>query len=154
VYPIVNENLTDGRAVGTGLMVTFAPTGNWRLVASHSFLDLNIDPHGQDINRGKFADGSTPRHQLGLRSSIDLGGVQVDVFLRHIGEIRRDPQIVSGEGIPAYTELDLRMAYPWSQFEFAVALQNLLHDHHLEFGSPAYRGEIERSVHASVVWRR
>ena len=37
-------------------------------------------------------------------------GVQIDAFLRREGVIRHDPQIVSGEGIPAYTELDLRAA--------------------------------------------
>jgi iron complex outermembrane receptor protein len=153
VYPIINQNLTDGRALGGEALVNFSPTGAWRLAASYSYLDLNMDPHGQDANRGRFADGSTPRHQFGLRSSIDIGSMQIDAFLRHVGRIRRDPQIVSGEGIAAYTELDLRLAHAWKRVEFAVALHNLLHDSHLEFGSPAQRGEIERSVLATIAWR-
>ena len=78
----------------------------------------------------------------------------VDAFLRHISAIRRDPQIVTGEGLPAYTELDLRTAYLWDQFELALDLRNLLHEEHLEFGSEAHRGLIERSIHASITWRR
>jgi iron complex outermembrane receptor protein len=154
IYPVFNENLTDGRALGAEALVSYSPTDNWRLNASYSYLDLNITPHGQDANRGEFADGSTPRHQFGLRSAVDLGRLQLDAFLRCIGAIRRDPQIVSGEGIAGYTELDLRAAYKWRRFEFAVDLQNLLHKHHLEFGAPAQRGEIQRSVLASVAWRR
>jgi iron complex outermembrane receptor protein len=154
VYPIVNQNLTDGRALGAEARVEFLPLDNWRLVASYSYLDLDIDPHGEDANRGQFADGSTPRHQFGLRSALDLGPLRIDAFLRHLTDIRREPQIVSGEGIAGYTELDLRIASSWRELEFALKLRNLLHDHHLEFGAPAQRGEIERSVFASVSWRR
>lgn len=154
VYPIVNENLTDGRALGADALVNFSPTSNWRLTASYSWLDLDITPQGQDQNRGRFADGSTPRHQFGLRSAIDIGSLQIDAFLRRIGAIRRDPQIVTGEGIPAYAELDLRVAHAWDHVELAVTLQNLLHDQHVEFGAPAQRGGIERSVRASIVWRK
>jgi iron complex outermembrane recepter protein len=154
VYPVINENLTDGRAAGVDALVHFAPADSWRLTAIYSFLDMNISPRGQDLNRGQFVDGSTPRHQLGLRSAVDVGPVQIDAFLRRIDAIRRDPQITTGEGIPGYTELDLRVARQWKEIEFAVTLQNLLHDQHLEFGTPAHRGGIERSVHASIVWQR
>jgi iron complex outermembrane receptor protein len=154
VVPVINENLNDGRAVGVEALVTFSPIQSWRLTGSYSNLSLKIEPHGQDINRGKFAEGSTPRNQFGLRSAIDLAaGFQIDAFLRHIGAIRKDPLIVNGEGISAYTELDLRIARAWNRIELAVAGQNLLHAHHLEFGAPAQRGQIERSLYASVAWR-
>lgn len=153
VVPIINENLSDGRAAGFEALVTFSPVESWRLTASYSNLSLKIEPHGQDLNRGRFAEGSTPRNQFGLRSAIDLAGFQIDAFLRHIGAIRHDPQIVTGEGIPAYTELDLRIARAWNRIELALAGRNLLHAHHPEFGSPAHRGQIERSVYASIAWR-
>ena len=154
VYPIINENLTDARAMGAEALVEFLPIENWRLIASYSYLDLDVDTHGEDINRGQFADGSTPRHQFGLRSAIDVGPLRIDAFLRHVTELRREPQIVTGEGIAGYTELDLRVAGDWRQLEFALKLRNLLHDHHPEFGAPDHRGEIERSVFASIAWRR
>ncbi|HWL63962.1 MAG TPA: TonB-dependent receptor [Steroidobacteraceae bacterium] len=153
VLPIINQNLTDGRAVGAEALVSYSPQASWRLTASYSYLDLNIDPHGQDINRGQFADGSTPRHQLGLRAAVDIGPVQLDAFLRHVSRIRRDPQIVSGEGIKGYTDLDLRLAYSRRQLQLVLALQNLLHHDRLEFGAPDERGGVERSLRASVIWR-
>jgi iron complex outermembrane recepter protein len=154
VYPISNENLTDGRALGAEALVELLPVENWRLIVSYSYLDLNIDPRGQDNNRGQFADGATPRHQFGLRSAIDLGPVRIDAFLRHLTDIRREPQIVTGEGIAGYTELDLRVSGDWRQLELALKLRNLLHEDHLEFGAPTHRGGIERSAFASVTWRR
>jgi iron complex outermembrane receptor protein len=153
VFPVRNENLTNGRAAGGELLVTFAPRTDWRLTGSYAYVDVNINPRGQDNNRGQFLDGATPRHQIGLRSAFDLGDWQVDAFVRHLSRIRREPQIVTGEGIPGYTELDLRIAYLKGAAEFALVGQNLLHDEHVEFGSPDTRGGIERAVHASVTWR-
>jgi iron complex outermembrane receptor protein len=153
VVPVANQNLTDGRAAGGEALVTFSPLDSWRLTASYSNLSLKIEPRGLDINRGRLAAGSTPRNQFGLRSALDLAGIQFDAFIRHVGAIRSDPQIVTGEGLPAYTELDLRIARGWNRTELALSGQNLLHDHHLEFGPPAHRGEIERSVYASIAWR-
>jgi iron complex outermembrane receptor protein len=154
VIPIVNQNLTDGRATGAEALVSFAPRDSWRLTGSYSYLNVKLVPRGEDLNRGRFADGSTPRHQVGLRSAMDVGSVQVDAFLRYVGDIRRDPQIVTGEGIASYTELDLRVARVWSGFEFALTGRNLLHDEHIEFGPAAQRGAIERSVHAGIAWRQ
>ncbi|MDQ2639929.1 MAG: TonB-dependent receptor [Pseudomonadota bacterium] len=153
VVPIINQNLTDGRALGAEALVSYSPHASWRFTASYSYLDVNIDPRGQDANRGQFADGSTPRHQLGLRAAVDLGALQLDAFLRQVSRIRREPQIVSGEGIDGYTDLDLRLAWSRRQLEFVLALQNLLHHDRVEFGAPEQRGGVERSLRATLIWR-
>jgi hypothetical protein len=47
----------------------------------------------------------------------------------------------------------LRLAWQASdQLEVSLVGQNLLHDHHVEFGPPVARGEIERSVYGKVTW--
>lgn len=153
VIPIINRNLTDARALGAEALVSFSPTDRWKLTASYAWLDLDLDPQGMDLNRGVFADGATPRHQLGLRAAWDLGPVQLDGFLRHVSRIRREPQIVTGEGIPGYTDVDLRIAYLRGRLEWALALRNLLHHDRLEFGAPDQRGGVERSIRATLVWR-
>jgi iron complex outermembrane recepter protein len=153
VTPIINQNLNDGRALGAEALVSYSPNASWRLTASYSYLDLDIDPRGMDINRGQYADGATPRHQLGLRAAVDVGPLQLDAFLRHVSRIRREPQIVTGEGIDGYTDLDLRLAYGHRQLELVLALQNLLHHDRLEFGAPDQRGGVERSLRATVIWR-
>jgi outer membrane receptor for monomeric catechols len=135
-------------------MASFTPLENWRLIGTYTFFDLNIVPHGEDLNRSAFLDGATPRHRFSLRSAMDIRGVQLDAFLRRVGPVRREPQIVTGEGIAGYTELDLRGAKVWREYEFEVMLRNLLHKEHVEFGAPDQRGGIERSVYAGVTWRR
>lgn len=154
-FPIVNLNLTDARSQGAELLATVSPRENWRLIASYGYVYLDMRPHGVDRNRGVFLDGATPRHQFSLRSQLDLpGGLQLDAQFRHSTQIEREPQIVSGAGIDAYSELDLRLAWQASeQVEVSLVGQNLLHDHHVEFGAPAARGEIERGVYGKVTWQ-
>ncbi len=154
ILPLRAENLTSGRASGIETFVTYAPIAPLRISASYSYLDLSLDPAGADLNRGQFFEGSTPRHQFGLRSSADLPGrFRLDALFRRIAAIRQIPEIVSGEGFPGYSSLDLRLAWDgWRQMEIALVGQNLLHDHHLEFGPPAARGEVQRGVYAKVAW--
>lgn len=154
-FPVVNVNLTDARSQGAELLTTFSPSDGWQLVASYAYIYLDMQPHGEDLNRGVFLEGATPRQQFSLRSLFDLpGGLQLDAQFRHSTQLERQPDIVEGPGIDAYSELDLRFAWQASeQLEVSLVGQNLLHDHHVEFGPPAARGEIERSVYGKVTWQ-
>ena len=154
-FPVMNVNLTDARSEGAELLTTFSPTDGWRLIASYAYIYLDMQPHGGDLNRGAFLEGTTPRQQFSLRSLLDLpGGLQLDAQFRHSTELERQPEIVAGPGIDPYSELDVRLAWQASeQLELALVGQNLLHDHHVEFGTPAARGEIERSVYGKVTWQ-
>jgi iron complex outermembrane receptor protein len=154
IVPVLNQNLSEADSHGLEALVTFAPRDNWRLSATYSYLDLSIDPHGDDLNRGSFYEGATPRHQASLRSLLDLpGGLQLDAHLRYASDSRRIPEIVTGEGIDGYTELDVRIAWEASeQLEISVLGRNLLDERHAEFGTPEARGEIERSVYAKLAW--
>jgi iron complex outermembrane recepter protein len=154
VRPLRNRNLSDGRAQGGEVLATISPYARWRVTATYAYLDLRIDAQGQDQNRGRFLDGATPRHQFSVRSFLDLpANVQVDAQLRSLSRVRRLPVVVSGAGIPGYTELDVRLAWRgWRQIELALVGQNLLHDHHPEFGPAEQRGEIQRGVYGKVAW--
>jgi iron complex outermembrane receptor protein len=62
--------------------------------------------------------------------------------------------VVTGAGIDAYTELDVRVGWRASeQWDLALVGQNLLDDGHAEFGPLESRGEIERSVLLKATWR-
>jgi iron complex outermembrane receptor protein len=156
IIPIVNKNLTDGHARGFEVMASVAPVDWWRVTLTSAGTWLELTAHGQDLNRGRFLDGATPRHQAGLRSLVDLGrDWEVDASLRHLTAIRRLPSVPNGQGLPGYAELDLRLGWrATSDLNVAIVGQNLLHARHAEFGAPASRGEIQRGVYASISWRR
>jgi iron complex outermembrane receptor protein len=154
IVPIINQNLTDGWTKGVETLLTYSPNSFLRLSGSHSYLHMNLVPHGQDLNRGRFLAGATPRHQIGLRSYLDLPqSFQFDAEFRHLTAVTKLPTITNGTGFPGYSELDARIGWRgWKQAEISIIGQNLLHDHHMEFGSPATRGEIRRSVYAKIAW--
>lgn len=154
VIPISSANLTDGRTRGVETLISYSPLERWRLSASYSYLDMSLYPAGQDINRGKFYEGASPRHQFGLSSYLTLPrGFELDAHFRHVSRLESLPEIPTGEGIPDYSELDLRLSWHASeQMTVSLVAQNLLNDHHLEFGTPAARGEIERSVYVKLTW--
>ena len=155
IVPIINDNKTDGTTRGIETQINYFPLTTWRIVANYSYLDVQLDPRGLDINRGAFFAGSTPRHQFGLRSFSDLpGDFQLDVHFRYLSKIRHLPEIVNGDGIGEYAEMDVRLAKQLSkQLEISLVGQNLLHDRHIEFGTPEARGEIQRGMYIKMVWR-
>ena len=154
VIPIRNRNLTDGFSRGAELLATVSPRENWRLMATYSYIDISLDIHGQDQNRGRHLEDATPRHQFGVRSFLDLAAsIQLDAQLRSVGTIRRLPVIVTGEGIAGYTELDVRISWRgWRDVELSFVGQNLLHDRHPEFGAPASRGDAQRGAYGKIAW--
>jgi iron complex outermembrane recepter protein len=154
VRPIVNRNLTDGHIRGLETLLMFSPFEQWRLSASYSYLEVSLDSPGLDLNRSEFYDGATPRHQFALGSYLNLpGGFELDAHFRRHSPIRRMPPVSTGQGIPAYSELDLRLSWRASpRMRISLVGQNLLHDRHVEFGTPAARGPIRRGISAKVVW--
>jgi iron complex outermembrane receptor protein len=154
VVPLRYENLTHGHAHGVEALATFTPTAWWRLSATSSSLVLRLSPEGLDANGGRFLEGATPRHQLGLRSYLDLPrSFQVDALFRHLTAVRQLPQTGPTTELPGYAELDVRVAWRgWRQAELSLVGQNLLHDQHVEFGAAAMRGEIERAVSGRIAW--
>jgi iron complex outermembrane recepter protein len=155
IIPITNENRTDGRADGVELQTVLSPTSRWRLTGTYSYVSLHLQPRGLDLNRGKLLERATPRHQLGLRSSIDLpAGFEMDAQLRGVTAVESSPQIPAGERIPGYAELDVRLAWnDGDRIELSLVGQNLLHDHHAELATASFGGEVERAVYARVVYQ-
>jgi iron complex outermembrane receptor protein len=148
VIPILNKNLTDGVAKGGEAAVTLTPIRPWRLVANYSYILLTLDPKGQDLNGGRYFEGRTPRNQFTLQSFLDLPAhFQLDALFRYASSVPAATQLVPGQPIPAYGEIDLRAAWRWQRLEFSVVGRNLLHDHRREIPGG---GEIERSVYLKV----
>ncbi|WP_340644414.1 TonB-dependent receptor [Phenylobacterium sp.] len=149
VFPLVIKNGMRGETYGVEAWATWQVREGWRLSAGASALhkDLSLDPASRDIFGVDFA-GNDPDYQLSLRSHMNLSPtVGLDLDLRSIDGLK-------SPAVPAYTELDARLAWRVSdQVELAVVGENLLNDQHLEFvnGSLARR-EIPRSVRASLRW--
>jgi iron complex outermembrane receptor protein len=136
-------NLGQANTCGLELWSRWQATQRWRLVAGLVLQDIDASlREGSRDSSGALGIGTNdPSSYWSLRSSHELSdSVQAELALRRVGRL---PQ----PSVPAYYELDLRMAWqPRARMELALAGQNLLHASHAEFGPPATRRMIERAV--------
>jgi iron complex outermembrane receptor protein len=144
--PFYLGNGQEGTASGGELTADYRATSTWRLRAGYTHLHLHLrNKPGSTAPAPTYTD---PEHQFFLRSTLDLPGqVEWDATYRHVSRL-------ISQNVPAYSELDMRLAWnPTPRWEWSVVGQNLLHDHHGEFNSSTSRQEIARSVYGKVTWR-
>jgi iron complex outermembrane receptor protein len=154
VFPVLNRNLTSGHTRGAELLAEWSPLPTWHLTGSYTHIDMSLTPNGEDLNRGEWLEGSTPRSLAGLRSLLILAErFELDAQLRYQSRIRSIPVAVTLENsqVDDYVELDLRMGWQVSEdWNLSLVGQNLLHDEHAEFGPIDQRGNLERSAYLKV----
>jgi iron complex outermembrane receptor protein len=148
-FPVVIANGQQGESYGAELTADYRVTDWWRLRAGYTELQIHIRPKpgSTDTSHGS-SESHDPNHQVFLRSTMDLPGhLQFAPAFRYVSGI-------ANQSVPDYAELDVRLAWtPTPKLELSIVGQNLLHDHHPEFGAPASRQEIERGMYGKVVWR-
>jgi iron complex outermembrane receptor protein len=151
VIPFRVGNDLRGDTYGAELAADWRVSPRWRWSAAYSFLAIQLQVlHGADPS-SVSAEGASPRHQLFLRSSVDLArGVELDVSFRHVAEL-------AGLNVDAYDTADLRLGWrPRPDLELSLVGQNLLAGSHAEFAPdiiPTHPTAVERGVYGNVVWR-
>ena len=150
---IVIKKNQDAETYGGEITATWLPVSWWKVRANYSLLYLNAHPvnGGTDTISERRAEGSSPHHQAGVFSSIDLPhGFELAAGLRYVDAL---PAL----NVPSYTALDLRVGWQMSEsVEFSVVGKNLFDRRHVEF-TPTTIGtastEVERSIYGSVTIR-
>ena len=97
------------------------------------------------------AAGRVPENKFNLQISLDpLENFEVDVIGRYTGRLTGFT-----ETIDPYFSVDARLAFRASNYlELSVVGQNLLKDHHEEFGPPlgTIPFGIERGIYGKATW--
>ncbi len=156
-FPYYFQNNLEGHTYGVELGVNYRVLDGWRLHGGYDFLkeDIHVKSGQDDINDA-LNETSDPEHQFQIRSSMDLPyRLQLDTALRWVDMLRINNGPVEGT-VPSYFEMDVRLAWRATKnLEFSIVGQNLLHDHHPEYGYPgsSTREEIGRSVYGKVTWQ-
>jgi len=152
VIPFVAENKMSGGTYGVELFADWKIVPKWRLVGSYSYLQMDIQKNADSLDpTNDNPNGSSPRHQWYLRSSIDLPKhFEDDTTLRFVDHL-------SGLNIPSYYSLDAHLGWrPVSPVEFSIGGQNLLDNQHLEF-LPDFINTaptvVKRTVYGSLTFR-
>ncbi|PYU50349.1 MAG: TonB-dependent receptor [Acidobacteria bacterium] len=129
VIPFVAGNKMSGGTYGVELFADWKVVPKWRLMGSYSYLQMDIHKNldSQDPTPDN-PNGSSPRHQWYLRSSVDLPKhFEQDTTLRFVDHL---PSL----GLPSYYSLDAHLGWrPVTSLELSIGGQNLLNNWHLEF---------------------
>jgi iron complex outermembrane recepter protein len=146
ILPFRFGNGLEGRATGLELMTDFRPSTRWVVRVGYDYLNLALRAKaGSADTTSAAAEDNSPRHHVSVRSSLTLPrGLLADGALRWVA---RRPT----NQVPAYVELDLRVAWrPRDRLELAAVGRDLLHARHQEFGGTT---RIKRSVYGEAIWR-
>lgn len=155
----VFANSIRGETYGFEIGSTYQVTDWWRLGGSYTFLRMHLEVTSATSDPALAAntEGDSPRHQFQVRSFFDLPkNFEFDTMLYYV-------DVLPTRAVSSYFKLDLRLGWRpwkgqenrWKDLEFSIVGQNLLEDHHREFG-PGFLvspNEIERSVYGKVTWR-
>ncbi len=156
ILPLFFANNLEGQTYGVEVSTDYQMLDWWRLHAGYDLLKehLHVKPGQVDLNNS-LNETSDPQHQFSIRSSMDLPcRTELDAALRWVDTLRDNNNGAVGI-VPSYFELNARLAWHATKWlEFSIVGQNLLHDHHPEFGVPGpTRVEVGRSVFAKVAVR-
>jgi iron complex outermembrane receptor protein len=128
--PIMFANGMSGDTDGLEAWGNYQVSEWWRMSAGGNWLheNLHFNP-GSDNIGGIALAGDDPSYQVALRSTMTFARGLLYLDLRHIGAL---PSPAS----PSYTELNAHVSWTASRaVTLALTGSNLLHPHHLEFGT-------------------
>jgi len=158
-----SDNIGTAESYGAELSGTVTLTESWKVTGSYSYLTVfaHVDPQplaviGQ-VNEG-FYEGSAPNNIAYVRNSWNPAkNWDVDVIGRYVDLV--DVDLADVGRIPAYVEMDLRLAWrPRERLELALVGQNLLDHAHAEYGTEELvpfnplRTQVQRGVYGSVTY--
>jgi len=151
VIPLSLGNGLYGSTSGFEIGPDWRPATWWRLDGSYAYLhmDLKAKPGSLDVSTAKSTEGSSPHHQVVVRSSIDLPGkLEFSQTYRYVSDL-------PAQMVPSYGTADVRLGWHRIQhFEFSLVGQNLLQPHHAEYGgNPRTLVGIKRNVYGAITWR-
>ncbi len=144
------SNGVRGSTNGFEIGPSWQPSEWWHLKTSYSGLRMNLEDKSGNLGAAVAAkyEGSSPRHMVSVQSRLNLPkGFETDQTYRYVSAL-------PGQIVSAYSTADLRVSRNFGEsIEFSIVGQNLLHPHHVEFGTPASAG-IKRSIYATMTWKR
>jgi iron complex outermembrane receptor protein len=146
--PYVLANGLFGHGTGIETDWSWQARSHWRLSGGYTYLQLDLHTRPGSTDMGQVAqEGDSPRHQAFLRSAVDLPhSFTFDVSLRYVSELVH-------QHVPQYLATDAHVGWQGRRCDLGVYGRNLFDARHAEFGTPASRREVPRSVYGKVSCR-
>jgi iron complex outermembrane receptor protein len=154
---IIFDNKREATSYGLELAMDWHPREWWRLQASYSYIDIteDTDSDSNDYLSGEVVEGSSPKHQLSVRSAMDLSKDRsLDLWAYYVNKLTVS-SFSNTQVIPDYISLNARLAWrPRKDLELSLVGHNLLDNRHPEFMGENFitPTEVERSVYGQIRW--
>lgn len=146
-------NQSHGRSSGVELALDYFASEQWKLKATYTYFNFDSSHNPVDtVNAAEGFEKQSPENQLRLTSSHTLGQKwEFDWTLRYVDELF--------DGfIPAYTDLDIRIARKITpDLSISLVGKSLLDPRHPEFADNNYgpfMTEMQRSAFLQIDWRK
>ncbi len=127
---------------------------------SYSFLHLFVQSNAKAGTFNSLVtasdNGSSPHHQVETQSLFNLPKrFEFDATYRYVSALPAQTSTPAGLTVGDYSSFDVRLGWHANQnLELSFAGQNLLQDHHAEFGGDdGPLVGINRSFYGKITWR-
>ncbi len=162
LIPVLFQNMVWAETYGMELATDWRITEWWKVYAAYTFLRMQLH-RGEGLPASaEAAEGQSPHNQVYLQSSWDIAkNWEFDLIGRFVDSLSGfNPAGTPGtsDRIPSYFTMDARLGWtPRKNLSLEIVGQNLLDDHHPEFGtSPLILSpevEIQRGMYGKVTWK-
>lgn len=153
-------NATKGDTDGIEIAPDWKPFDWWELKGSYSFLHLFVQSNAKAGTFNSLVtaadNGSSPHHQVETQSLFNLPKrFEFDATYRYVSALPAQTSTPAGLTVGDYSSFDVRFGWHANQnLELSFAGQNLLQDHHAEFGGDdGPLVGINRSFYGKITWR-
>ena len=153
LIPITLSNKLKATTYGLEMGIDWRALDWWRLQASYTYMKVKVpSTEAMSSTFVEFGEGRNPRHQIGLRSWMDLRrDLEFNLNIRFVDKLP-DLQVKS------YVGLDAQLVWkPHKNLELSIVGQNLLDRRHTEYKTesllPAPTIEVERGVYGRMTCR-
>lgn len=145
IVPYAFNNLGSGHTYGAEFAATWNADTDWRIGASYSYLEMNLDVEPGTAVTLDAAERQSPRHQFSLQSYYNITDeVHWDNMIYYVSAL--------SPPIDSYVRYDTRVAWmAMPGLELSLIGRNLV-DPHPEFQSSA-KAEVDRSYIGQVLWK-
>ena len=151
IVPYTVDNLMEGYTYGLELAADFFPMNGWRLQGAYTYLKMHLETEAGSLDTtSALAEGDVPRHQISLRSTLDLPGkFELDLWLRYVDDLEL-------QRVSDYWNLDARIGWrPTPSWEFSLVGQNLFESSRNEYNSEVIffsNTEVESGYYFKTTW--
>lgn len=158
--PISFANRMEGETYGLEIATTWVPKSWLKADLNYSYIKVLMDdPSNLSFSVDRAAEGSSPRHQLSLRTRLRLArNLHLNLWGRYTDSLAAASltALRNNISVDEYFNLDANLSWELTEdLELTIAGQNLLDNRHLEFVAESLTSpiEIERSLYAKLTWK-